>query len=416
MAYPPLPGLLSQRLLAALLFVIPFSKAAIELLFPVMLVAWLGSRWFRGQKPSGKGTVLHSSTLYALLAYTAYAAWSISYSDFPDLSLRAWVGKTLEYSLMFVIAYDIVDRPGTAARGLNALFRSTWVVLAYGALQESIIHNPWKGSAMPMDPIFHQPLNYIRMVGPYENPNDLATYLMVMSLLAGAQILTNRRKRNYFFLSGLLVFSLIWTRSLGALLGFMAGAVLLGLLHIRRRRIVLGGLIAAGVAFFIFLSTEPHIREVFTLTDVASQDRMTMWKTAWRITCVHPVIGHGLNTFMANYQRFAPDPHQWPAYAHNCYLQIAAETGLIGLAVFLWFLLSFFAACFQSLRLNLAPSQRTPEQRAHWSMLAGLTAGLTAFLVQSAFDTNLYSLRQAALFWTLAGFSLGISRLLDRAS
>jgi hypothetical protein len=36
-------------------------------------------------------------------------------------------------------------------------------------------------------------------------------------------------------------------------------------------------------------------------------------------------------------------------------------------------------------------------------------AGLTGFVLQSAIDTNFYALRQAALFWTLAGLGLALS-------
>ena len=41
-------------------------------------------------------------------------------------------------------------------------------------------------------------------------------------------------------------------------------------------------------------------------------------------------------------------------------------------------------------------------------ILIGLIAGLLAFAIQAAVDTNFYVVRQAALFWVLAGVALGI--------
>ena len=128
-----------------------------------------------------------------------------------------------------------------------------------------------------------------------------------------------------------------------------------------------------------------------------------MWTTGWAMVQDHPILGLGLNTFMANYLTYVTGPNQGPAYAHNCFLQITAETGVIGLVSFLWFLLALFG-CY----LSPFKNRRGPKELANpW--LTGLTAALLAFLVQSMFDTNLYSLRQAALFWTLAGIEICVS-------
>jgi putative inorganic carbon (HCO3(-)) transporter len=112
------------------------------------------------------------------------------------------------------------------------------------------------------------------------------------------------------------------------------------------------------------------------------------------------VLGHGLNTFMAHYLDYWVGGQRLPRYAHNCYLQVAAETGILGLAAFLWLLGALGARLFRALR-GLPSKDRL--------LLSGVCAGLLAFVVQAGIDTNFYSLRQAALFWTLAGLALGVS-------
>ena len=127
-----------------------------------------------------------------------------------------------------------------------------------------------------------------------------------------------------------------------------------------------------------------------------------MWQSALRMTWDRPILGQGVNTFMANYLHYWVGGQQQPRYAHNCYLQMAAETGLVGLGTFLWLLWSMVGLWRRAMRWML--SQDPPD-----FLLMGWTAGLTAFLVQAAVDTNFYSLRQAFLFWTLAGIATGLA-------
>ena len=47
-------------------------------------------------------------------------------------------------------------------------------------------------------------------------------------------------------------------------------------------------------------------------------------------------------------------------------------------------------------------------------LLSGFLAGLLAFVVQAGIDTNFYSLRQATLFWTLAGLAVGYAIQAER--
>ena len=123
-----------------------------------------------------------------------------------------------------------------------------------------------------------------------------------------------------------------------------------------------------------------------------------MWQAAMGMIRDRPILGHGLNTFMANYLTYWVGGEQAPRYAHNCYLQVAAETGLIGLGVFLVLLWQIFAYLLRGLT-------RLPSQEG--LLLLGMIAGLFAFAVQAGVDTNFYALRQAALFWTLAGLAVG---------
>ncbi len=399
------------------LFLIPFSNAAVELSFGVLLVMWLlgwkrpfSSEHLRDIPPPNK-------KIFMLLGlYVAVCAVSVVTSSFLRISLTGFIGKTLEHALLFMIAADLVDQPNVSRRAVRALLTAGGLIVLYGLLQEWTIHKAVYKS-MAADPIRrHLILDYVRMVGPYRNPNDLATFLMFSGLIAMGWLLrpaASRTSPALVILTALLTGCLIWTRSLGALLGFFGGLAVLAIIHRKRKKLLLGlgGLAAASGAMFFIFSPE-SFQKILTFSDVAAKDRASMWTTAWAMISDRPVWGHGLNTFMANYARYAVDAGRNPAYAHNCFLQITAETGSVGLIAFLLFLAGLGKLIVNA--LNSRAGLPGPEEPVLRAALEGIGAALLAFLIQSTFDTNLYALRQAILFWTWAGAAVGISARLLR--
>ncbi len=396
----------AQILLVVLFFVIPFSIAAVEILFFLLLASWLLGWIASKEKPP---SIWRSSTgeaiLFSLLLYLAVCAWTIPFSSYPKLSLLGLVKKMFQFSLFCVIVADVAQDPPIARNLRRAMLFSAAFVALYCMLQELAVILFIGKQGVALDPIRRIPLFYDRMVGPYSNPNDLATFLMVV-VLAVAPLLLNRPIRSSI---GLWTFSIVlmvciaWTESKGAMLGMGIGLMLLFLGSTRNKGIGL----KLAVIFFLtvgfFAVKGGDLLRNLTFSDTASHERSVMWHTAWRMIQMRPILGHGLNTFMANYLTYAVGPTQGPAYAHNCFLQIAAETGLFGLAAFLWFFWKLFSSGWRALKTA------SGQASAYKPLLAGVMAGLIAFLVQSAFDTNLYSLRQAVLFWSFSGLAVGLS-------
>lgn len=397
----------TRAALYALIFAIPFSKAAIELLFPLLLFGWLAARIAPTRQPPGARSVWQEPAQRRILLwlglYLGVCALSIAFSTDPGLSLRGFVRKTAEYGLLFALAADVGAHPRAARIAPRVLAVSAALVLLHGAVQEIALFRVEYKPLIP-DPILGHPLAHQKMNGPYENPNDLATYLMVASLIL-APAATAARGRGRIVLGTLvllLLAALARTQALGAGLGLGIGAAVLLLAAGIR-----GKPWAAAAAFCLAAALAkavwPKLAALATRPDIPTQERLVWWDIAWRMILERPAIGQGVNTFMANYSRFAPEGLN-PAYAHNGFLQTAAETGLLGLATFLGLLTALFAVCLRAIL------RRPPGAESVRPWLTGLTAGLLAFLVQATFDTNFYALRQAALFWTLAGMAVGAAR------
>jgi len=392
--------LLQEGSLYALLLLLPFSKAACEMTFGLLLLGWVMERLHPATRAD---TVWLSDRLrpltLAIGAYLLVCALSILVSDFPQKSLQGFVNKWLEYLWFTVIVTDLVARPEGGSRivqrGLLFMASSAACIVLQGIAQEMYIATrPFGYDASFM---------YHRMVGPYENPIDLATYFMVLIPVLVGLVMTLRGARRAG-VSALLVGVLVCIarlESFGAWIGLWIG--LLVMVSMERRLRWSGGVLLVGsiVSGWWFLQRIGHL-EKLSLTNIGKVDRWMMWQAAIGMIRDQPLLGHGINTFMANYVAYWVGGERMPRYAHNCFLQIAAETGIAGLLAFVWLVGAMLVLWWRAVR-RLESSH---EARA---LLLGLGAGLVAFLAQSSIDTNFYSLRQATLFWTLAGLATGLA-------
>lgn len=387
--------------LYVLLFLLPFSKAAIELAFGGFFIGWLMER---ADATTRRQTLWLQPSfrplLAAVVAFLGVCALSIAVSRHPHESVRGFVGKWLEYLLFFIIVVDLGRLDGVGRRSAAVMAGGSLFVIVEAVWQELFGRGLFLG---------HQWMVYDRMTGPYENPIDLATYLMViiLFLLGLAAAVPRRRVRAALWvLMVALLLCLGRTLAFGAWLSF--GAALAWLIWrepaLRRPALVTGVVILFAAGFFVL---RRGYWTVLSLSDVGTKDRVFMWQDALRMIQDQPILGHGINTFMANYLQYWVGGEQQPRYAHNCYLQMAAETGLVGLAAFLWLLWRVFAKIGRGLQAARGSGDRL--------LLAGLAAGLLAFVIQAGYDTNFYAMRQVALFWVLAGLAVGQSSRVARA-
>jgi O-antigen ligase len=81
----------------------------------------------------------------------------------------------------------------------------------------------------------------------------------------------------------------------------------------------------------------------------------------------HPLLGVGPGAFEVGLQRFGPQIFglwDYVASAHNLYIHMAAETGLVGLAALLGFLVTIFLVLLRSARREGGTSAREAEERS----------------------------------------------------
>jgi len=231
------------------------------------------------------------------------------------------------------------------------------------------------------------------LTGPFGHYNGLAGYLAPTVIVAiGAAVLVKgvKEKAALSVLSAVMLYSLFFTYSRAGWLSLTAAVLYAGVFAFPRMRGWSFGGVAAAVTTVLLI---PGLRERFlrSFAPGGDADRFQIWDAAVQMISAHPFAGVGVGTFMEQMPKYKELGVKF--YAHNCYLQIAAETGLIALAVFV----SLYA-------LTLIRLHRTKELAAKV-----LTVVLVALAVILAFDTYLYSVKSAGLFWVLMGFAAGMT-------
>jgi O-antigen ligase len=204
----------------------------------------------------------------------------------------------------------------------------------------------------------------------------------------------------------------------------LGAALVVGVMVAGRWRLAtfLGSIALALVVVTTFVAFAPaEIREriaVVTPGEVpAIEGRTTIWQVGARMVEDQPLRGVGVGNFQAVSGEYAIEPGlaartelviDDPQVAHNVYLQVLAELGIVGLALFVG-LLAF------SLRCALAAARRFEKagDEAMEIFARALIPAMVAVLVSDLFASEQFN----KLLWLLLGLGpslLAIARLADR--
>lgn len=132
----------------------------------------------------------------------------------------------------------------------------------------------------------------------------------------------------------------------------------------------------------------------FSSDDLAAGARMLAWRFALELVGEAPILGLGLNAFRERYLRLALPAAltmgERGIAAHNMYLDMLVEVGLLGLAAFVWLLVAAFRHQRELLRLTAGDPQ------LH-SVVVGLSFMLFSFLIWGFTNSPLHKLLTANL-------------------
>ena len=234
-----------------------------------------------------------------------------------------------------------------------------------------------------------------RVGSTMQNPNMLGQYLILMIPLGGAKLLGAKgvwRRLWYLGCCGVMCLCMILTFSRGAWLGLLfAGLVFFVLLQPRLLFLAPFALLALWAA--LPATVIDRFSSIGNLADQSTSYRVSIWLGTIRMLRDGywlAGIGPGTEAFNVIYPRYSYETIVAP-HAHNLFLQILCDGGVVTLAVFLWVLLRYFRTLGHALRAETDGMSRLLQ--------IACASGILGFLVQSMTDYSFYNYRVMFLFW-----------------
>ena len=242
--------------------------------------------------------------------------------------------------------------------------------------------------------------------GPYVNRNHFAGFAEMVIPVALVPLVLGKVRRERLFLVALFamvpIVALLLSASRGGIVSFAVQMSLLFVLllirRIRSRFVIAGGVVVLCAAMFVSWIGVQQVLSRFAgieTLEVSAGKRSAMRQGAWRLFLDHPLLGTGLGTFEIVFPPYdSVFDGKIANHAHNDYLEVLAETGMVGGLCCLWFL---WVVLLQSLK-GMA---ELGESFGSALNLAGLVA-CSGILVHSLVDFNLRIPANALLFFVSA--------------
>jgi O-antigen ligase len=351
--------------------------------------------------------------------------------------------KWAEMGLVMLLVVDLVtERAGEPGAGAGAVFglsgRGRWLVfiVLLAGLSQALI-GIWQFGLRATGPEHFQILGgrFYRAYGTFEQPNPFGGFMawnaaLGIGAVVGLMMAWKRESTSQWILWGLFVglsavattLALVFSWSRGAWLSFAAARAAIWFFWLRRRP--WGGAVLCLVALAVLLGWQlnllpaPVVSRVSSFTgdvrlaDVRGVDvndanyavleRLAHWQSALGMARENLWLGVGFGNYEAAYDEYAL--LNWPAalgHAHNYYLNILAEAGVLGL---LSYLLFWGVVFFQTIRMLSVLDW--PERGLALGLLAAWIALSVHHLLDKLYVNNLY---------LHLGGMLGILQVLEHA-
>jgi len=175
------------------------------------------------------------------------------------------------------------------------------------------------------------------------------------------------------------------------------------------------------VVLAVLIAPRPIIKRAESIINAATERaageadgppefRVDIWRTTLRIARDYPITGIGVHNTLYLYDEYKDEASvetQVP-HAHNNYIQLVVERGIVGLAAFVYFVIALLRFFIRGYR-----GARSPTARVLGLAGIGATAG---FLVEGFFEYTFGDYEIMAIIYALAGALAAAGRAGDEES
>ncbi|MCD5410537.1 MAG: O-antigen ligase family protein [Clostridiales bacterium] len=327
------------------------------------------------------------------ILFFGFLALAVLVSPFKVSSIRT---LTLYFSGM-IFAYTLVNLLNTDKRLINfmkvnvsaGLFQSFYAILQYN------FKISMGGTWVDVE-AFGEVTT--RAMGTLGNPNVLAKYLVIVGVMAVIIVLTEKKiwERLFYGFCGAMIFTgLLLSLSRGGWLAFLFAITVFFVLTDKRLLIAIGTM---GVLSIVMLPDiiMRRFASIANLADSSNAYRISIWIGTIDLVQYHWLrgVGLGLEAFSYQYQYFVFGS-ALAVHSHNLFLQLASETGVLGLIAFFVFLLALWKWAILSI-------PRMPC-RKNVIFTYGLLAAMAGHILHGMVEHVWFDPRILFFFWVIIG-------------
>ncbi|WP_436699571.1 O-antigen ligase family protein [Nocardioides sp. BYT-33-1] len=397
----PVPALAVVAVLAVLPFggavSVGLSVAFVAMGLPAAIAAWF---LVTDRRPVPASLILLGLALGIVTSLIA-AAGGVNPGDAITRVVVAFIA--LGYAVGLAMAY----RPGFERLGLDLLVVMGGCVGAYalsgaGALQAAA--GGWVVDG--------------RLTGPFSQPNELGIFCAGLLPVAVTCLVTaGSRLRTALLAAATLAIVLAWVLSMsrGAWIGGCVALVVLAVAVPRSRRLLLRAAAVAVATCGLALALPPGTPllgilgiRLRSMGDTGANEydaRPLIWGEAWRQIADRPWFGVGPDGYrVAATDSLSTVSAYGADHAHDLYLSVLVERGVIGMTAGVVVLLG----CLVAARRHLLAQASAPDEEGAVLSARSLAvlAGLLAIAVHGVFDMPLWNPIVYGFTWTLLGMAV----------
>ena len=367
--------------------------------------------------------ILPKSLFIPLVSLFVFSLMSTFFAEDRVLALR-FLGALIYAFAIFVITFTFISKKDRVLKTILFLFGGA-VISSITAIYQFV--------AFYFDINFFRkinilnPGNFARPKGLFDHTNFLANFFLAsVPILIAYTLLVKKVGRVLFFLIGFSIASLVITFSRAAYAGFFISLITIFFFSFKYRAVLIGSKRALRIIFVLvpilaaLLFIIGPLRPGFTPVSkkdkpvnekqqqeilverigssidpeaVTNIERIQIWKSGINMFEDNWLTGVGLENFKLRYKEYKlPEAKRSQVSAHNSYLQLGVETGILGLSSFVWFGIALVMNSFRGII-------RTKDY-----LLRALLVGALAAVFGVTFQNLTNSVFYYAHTWFLYGF------------
>ena len=372
----------------------PWSMFVLEAGAVVLILLWLAKQWIDGEIQIYWNPLFLPMAGFGVLVLVQFALRASAYPHATTSSALLYCA----YAMLCFLSTQTLVR-SSQARNLAVIFVLYGSALAAFSLLQGVAPNGklyWLRTPRLGGWIY----------GPYVNHNHYAGLMELLVpiplVLSLTRLAEDRLRIAAGVAAAIMAGTIFLSGSRGGMLAIFVELSVIAIILFRQQKATR---IAIGLAAFAIvlvsmlawlggkeLTTRVSSIAVESRTEISGGMRLSIDRDTFRMFRNKPVLGWGLGTFPVVYPQFRSFyTNFFVNEAHNDYLQLLAEVGLLGFGAMLWFLIVMYRQAI--------PQFGNWMSDVNGAVTLACTLGCTGILVHSLLDFNLQIPANAALFY-----------------